>query len=174
MSLVLQKAPHFTAGVYVKGGDVTKDTFSLADRKGKWTVLFFYPLDFTFVCPTELRSLAERHEQFKKLGAEIVAVSVDSVFTHKAWYEKDLNDVKYPVVADLTKQISKDYGVLNESTGFALRGAFIVDPEGTVVYEVVSSPAIGRNTDEVLRALQAAQTGELCPVNWKPGDKTIK
>jgi alkyl hydroperoxide reductase subunit AhpC len=164
------KAPDFKAQAYHNGD--FRD-ISLSDLKGKWTVLFFYPLDFTFVCPTELRAFAAEYDRFKEAGAEVVAASVDSVYSHKAWFEADLKDVKYPVLGDITKQIARDYGVLDEDAGVALRGTFIIDPEGVLQYAVVANLGLGRSTDETLRTLQALKTGELCPANWKPGDKTL-
>jgi len=170
MSLVLQKAPDFAASAFVNG---QIKTFKLSELKEKWVVLFFYPLDFTTVCPTELKGFANQYEAFQKLGAEVVAVSVDSAYTHQAWITKDLPTVKYPVVSDLTKRIARDYGVLDEEKGFALRGTFIINPKGTVMYEVVAAPELGRSVDETLRSLQALQTGSPCPIDWKPGQKTL-
>jgi alkyl hydroperoxide reductase subunit AhpC len=164
-------APDFTADAFVNGQ--IKKSVKLSDYKGKYVVLVFYPLDFTFVCPTELRSLAQEYAAFQKAGAEVIGVSVDSVYSHKAWFERDLPEVKYPVLADITKKIAKDYGVLDEEKGVALRGTFIIDPEGKVQYMVVSGLGVGRSTDDTLRALLAIQTGELCPANWRPGAKTL-
>jgi peroxiredoxin (alkyl hydroperoxide reductase subunit C) len=168
---VLQKAPVFSAQAY-HNGDIK--TFNLAEQKGKWVVLFFYPLDFTFVCPTELKAFASQYETFKKEGAEVVACSIDSVYSHKAWFSKDLPEVKYPIVSDMTKEIARSYGVLNEEKGFALRGTFIIDPQGVIQYQVVTPPPLGRSTEETLRSLQALKTGELCQANWKAGDKPLK
>ncbi len=165
-----QKAPDFSAQAYHNGEFCD---IKLSDLRGKWVVLFFYPLDFTFVCPTELKAFAADHERFKEAGAEVIAASVDSVFSHKAWFESDLPEVKFPVIGDITKQIARDYGVLDEAKGVALRGTFLIDPEGVLQYMVVSGLGLGRSTDETLRALQAARTGELCPANWKPGEKTL-
>jgi len=170
MVKVGQKAPDFHAQAYVNG-QIT--SISLSEMRGKWVVLVFYPLDFTFVCPTELRAFAEQYDGFRKAGAEVVAISVDSVYSHKAWIERDLPQVKYPVVADLTKVVAREYGVLDEEKGLALRGTFIIDPDGTLRYQVVADLGLGRSTDETLRVLQALQTGELCPANWRPGQKTL-
>ena len=167
---VRKPAPDFSAKAYVAGE--LKD-ISLSDYRGKWVVLFFYPLDFTFVCPTELRAFAESHEAFKKEGIEVIAASVDSVYSHKAWFEKDLPEVKYPVVGDITKSIARDYGVLNDEAGIALRGTFVINPDGVLVYSVISDLGLGRSTEETLRVVQAAKTGELCPANWRPGQKTL-
>jgi alkyl hydroperoxide reductase subunit AhpC len=165
-----QKAPDFKAQAY-HNGDFRE--VKLADLRGKWVVLFFYPLDFTFVCPTELKAFAADHGRFKEAGAEVIAASVDSVYSHKAWFEQDMPEVKFPVIGDITKQLARDYGVLDEVKGVALRGTFIIDPEGVLQYMLVSGLSLGRSTEETLRALAAARTGELCPANWKPGDKTL-
>lgn len=150
----------------------------LSDYRGKWLVLFFYPLDFTFVCPTEITALSDRYEEFQELGADILGVSVDSKFSHRAWIntprdENGIAGIKFPLGADITKQVSRDYGVLVEEKGIALRGLFIIDPEGIVRYQVVHDENIGRSVDETLRVLQALQTGGLCPSDWKPGQKTL-
>lgn len=174
MTLVLKPMPTVKAEAYHNGE--IKPNFDLAEHfKGKWGVLFFYPLDFTFVCPTELQAFAEAQEAFKKAGAELAACSIDSVHSHKAWFGKDeaLKGVKYPVIADLKKTISRDFGVLAEDKGFSLRGTFIIDPKGVVQYEVVAAPGLGRSTEETLRSLEALKTGEKCPANWKPGQKTL-
>ena len=164
-------APDFTGEAYVRG-EITE--LSSQKLRGKWAVLVFYPLDFTFVCPTELRAFGQDAEAFRKLGAEVVAISVDSVYAHKAWCERGLPEVRYPLVSDMTKQIAREYGVLDEAKGIALRSTFIVDPEGIVQYQVVSADNVGRSTAEILRSLQALQTGALCPVNWRPGAKTLR
>lgn len=174
-----QKAPEFAADAVV-GEDFKK--VSLSDYKGKWVVLFFYPLDFTFVCPTEITAFSDNYGKFKELGAEVLGCSVDSKFSHLAWVrtprrEGGLERLNYPLLADLSKQISRDYEVLLDA-GIALRGVFIIDPEGKLRYKVVHDLGIGRNTDEVLRVLQAIQevdkTGEVCPANWRPGGAKIK
>jgi len=165
-----QPAPAFRAQAYQNGE--FKDV-ALSDLHGRWVVLVFYPLDFTFVCPTELRAFAEHYEAFRASGADVIAASVDSVYTHKAWFERDLPMVQYPVLSDITKSIARSYEVLDEAGGVALRGTFIIDPEGVLQYMVVAGLNSGRSTDETLRALQALQTGELCPANWRPGDRTL-
>lgn len=166
-----QPAPYFKGEAYVNG---EFKNISLSDYRGKWVILFFYPLDFTFVCPTELMAFAEQEKEFRECGAEIISCSVDSKFSHKAWFERDMKTVKYPILSDITKTISRDYGVLNEDKGIANRGAFIIDPEGVLKYATVTDLGVGRNTDEILRVLKASQSGELCPANWKPGDKHLK
>ncbi len=144
----------------------------LDDYSGKWVVLFFYPGDFTFVCPTEVTEFSERCDDFADLNAQVLGVSVDSVYAHQAWL-KELGELKYPLLSDITKEISRSYGVLIESKGVSLRGAFIIDPEGIVRYQVIHDMNIGRSVDEVLRVLKALQTGELCPVEWRPGKPTL-
>jgi peroxiredoxin 2/4 len=170
MVRVGEQAPAFRAQAYKAGKFVE---VSLDDLRGRWVVLFFYPLDFTFVCPTELVAFGNQYEDFQKLGAEVIAVSVDSVYSHKAWIERDLPNVRYPVASDLTKEIARSYGVLSEAAGVALRGTFIIDPDGILQYVVISGLNLGRSTEETLRVLQALQTGELCPANWRPGEKTL-
>lgn len=173
MSLQVSKpAPQFTLPAYLKGSTEPKN-ISLADYKGKWVVLFFYPLDFTFVCPTEIREFAKYESEFKKLNAQILSCSIDSFYSHKNWYERDLQQVNFPVLSDITKSVSNDYGVLIAEKGIALRGTFIIDPEQILRYQVVSDLGIGRSVQETLRVLQALQTGALCPADWKPGDKTL-
>lgn len=178
--LVQKEAPDFTAQAVMP--DNSFKEIKLSDYRGKWVVLFFYPLDFTFVCPTEITALSDRHEEFRKLDAEILGVSVDSHFTHLAWknttrMEGGLGTVNYPLVADLNKTISADYGVLLD-VGIALRGLFIINPEGQIQYQVVHDLGVGRNVDETLRVLEAlqtvAKTGEVCPANWHEGEETMK
>lgn len=164
-------APEFKAKAYIAGE--FKDV-SLKDFKGKWVCLYFYPLDFTFVCPTEIRAFAEKEAQFKEAGCQIVACSTDSEFSHKAWFERDLKEAKYPVLADTAHTISRDYGVLLEDKGIALRGTFLIDPTGNLQWMQINALGTGRSVDEVLRTLHALKTGELCPANWKPGQATLK
>ncbi len=170
MSLVNKPAPDFQLeGVH----DAEFVEISLNDYEGQWVILFFYPLDFTFVCPTELREFSRRHDEFGDLDAQVVAVSVDSKYSHLAWQNTDLGDIVYPMLSDITKHTSRRYGVLLEDEGIALRGLFIIDPQGTVQYEVVHGTDVGRNVDETVRVLQALQTESLCPVGWQPGDPTL-
>jgi alkyl hydroperoxide reductase subunit AhpC len=179
MSLVQKTAPEFK-GKAVMGHEF-RDV-SLSQLKGKWVVLFFYPLDFTFVCPTEIIDFSNKADDFKKLNAEVIGCSVDSHYTHLAWIntprkEGGLGEIKYPLLSDLNKDIARDYGVLADG-GLALRGLFIINPKGQIVYEVVHDLAVGRNPDETLRVLAAFQqvekTGEVCPSSWTPGAKTMK
>jgi alkyl hydroperoxide reductase subunit AhpC len=146
---------------------------SLSDYKGKWLVLFFYPRDFTFICPTELKGFATHENAFQKMHAEVLAASTDSEWSHKAWFERDLPMVQYPVVADTTQKLSRAYDVYNENEGLAERGLFIIDPEQIVRYALVSSGSVGRSVKEVLRVLHALQSGDLCPVEWEPGQQTL-
>jgi len=177
MPLVGSKAPNFVMNS-TKDLETLSTPVSLEDYRGKWLVLFFYPLDFTFVCPTEIIALSDRIQEFHDLDAEVLGVSVDSEHSHRAWIktpreQNGLGDLKYPLGADITKQVSRDYGVLLEDQGIALRGLFIIDPDGVVQHATINSLNVGRNVDETLRVLEACQTGGLCPANWKPGQKTL-
>jgi peroxiredoxin (alkyl hydroperoxide reductase subunit C) len=147
---------------------------SLGDYKGKWVVLFFYPADFTFVCPTEIKGFNKSLAEFSKANAEVLAISVDSKYSHLAWIKSGaLDNIEYPLLSDFSKQISRSYAVLDMETSTARRGLFIIDPNGVIQYRVVHSDKVGRSVDETLRVLKALQTEELCPINWKPGEKTI-
>ena len=169
--LVGNQAPNFKMTA-VKGDGSKFIDVTLEDYKGKWLVLFFYPLDFTFVCPTEITGFNKSIEDFTKEGAEVLGVSVDSEHSHKAWIESSLGKIKYPLASDLTKKVAKDYGVLLDE-GFALRGLFIIDPEGIVQYSVLHNTNVGRSTEEVLRVLKACKTKGLCPINWQEGEETL-
>jgi alkyl hydroperoxide reductase subunit AhpC len=178
-SLVQKKAPAFKAEALI--GEEFK-TISSTDFKGKWLCLFFYPLDFTFVCPTEITAFDAAYKSFKEVGCEVVGSSVDSKFSHLAWAktprkEGGIGKLQFPLLADLTKKVGHDYGVLLED-GVTLRGLFLINPEGVVQYQLVHDLGIGRNVEEVLRVLKAlqetAKTGEVCPANWTPGKKTMK
>jgi len=180
MIQVGQAAPAFKADAVV---NKEFKPVSLEDHKGKWVVLFFYPLDFTFVCPTEITAFSDRIEDFKKLNCEVIGASVDSKFSHLAWVntpraDGGLGEIKYPLVADLTKSIARDYGVLMEGPGIALRGLFIIDDKGVLQQQTVNNLGVGRNVDEILRLVAAfqsvAKTGEVCPANWKQGSDTMK
>ena len=181
MSLVQKHAPDFKATAVLPDGSF-KD-IKLSDYKGKWVVLFFYPLDFTFVCPTEILAFSDAKAEFDKVGAQVIGVSVDSHFTHLAWTQMDrkeggLSGLTYPLVADLNKSIARDYGVLIEEAGIALRGLFIINPEGKVAAATVHDLPVGRSTDETLRVIKAfqfvAKHGEVCPANWSEGKATMK
>jgi len=152
------------------GREFTK--VSLSDYKGKWVVFFFWPLDFTFVCPTEVTEFTKRYKEIQDLGAQVLGASVDSQYAHLAWVD-DIGEQAYPLLSDITKEVSRRYGVLIEDEGIALRGLFIIDPEGIIRYSVVHDLSVGRNVDETIRVLAALQTGELCPVGWEPGEETL-
>ncbi len=170
--LVGKNAPYFKMNAVTGDGEnFTK--VSLEDYKGKWLVMFFYPLDFTFVCPTEITGYSKRVEEFKKLGAEVLAASVDSEHSHKAWIEGSLGKLNFPLASDFTKKVASDYGILVEEDGLALRGLFIIDPQGVVRYSVVHDLNVGRSVDETLRVLQALQSGGMCPIDWKPGEDML-
>lgn len=173
MVKVNQKAPDFCAQAYHQGKFVD---VSLSDYRGKWVILFFYPLDFTFVCPTEIEEFARNYDSFRERNAEVIGASVDSVYSHKAWFETDkrLKGVRFPVLSDIKREISLKYGVLDEGLGAALRGTFIIDPEGIIKYAEVITQSTGRSVKNIMRVLKALQTGELCPVEWDEGKETIK
>jgi len=174
-----QIAPDFSAtAVY----DQEFKTIKLSDFKNKYVILFFYPLDFTFVCPTEITAFSDKYSAFSELNTEVLGVSVDSEYSHLAWLQTDresggLGDLQYPLVSDLKKEISIAYNVLNNG-GVALRGLFIIDPQGLIQYSTINNLEFGRSVEETLRVLQAIQyvqahPDEVCPANWKPGDKTM-
>lgn len=170
MNIVGELAPGFSAVEAYRSGEFVQ--ISLEEYRGKWLVLFFYPRDFTFVCPTEIREFAKLEPEFAKLNCSILACSTDSKHSHKAWFEKDLPEVAYPILADTTQEITKAYGIL-DSDGAAQRGTFIIDPEGLVRWMMISDNSVGRSVQEVLRVVQALQTGELCPAEWHEGDATL-
>lgn len=178
--IVGRKAPEFALEGVLNG---KFHTYRLSDFKGKWVVLYFYPLDFTFVCPTEILAFSDRLGEFRKLGAEVLGVSVDSKFSHLAWTEKKreeggIHGLAYPLLEDLKKELAQAYGVLAEAGDVALRGLFLVDPDGVVQHATVNNLGVGRSVDETLRVLQAFQyvreNGDVCPADWKPGQKAMK
>ncbi|QDU74687.1 putative peroxiredoxin [Bremerella volcania] len=178
--LVQQPAPDFSAEAVMEDGSFKK--ISLSDYRGKYVLLFFYPLDFTFVCPTEIIAFSEAIESFKQLNVQVLGCSIDSHFSHLAWRQTPrsqggIGDIKYPLVADLDKTIAKNYDVLLPG-GIALRGLFLIDKEGTVRHQVVNDLPLGRSVEEALRMVQALQffeaNGEVCPANWKEGARSIK
>lgn len=177
MSLINTEVKPFKAQAFHNGDfkQVTEATL-----KGKWSVVFFYPADFTFVCPTELGDLADNYEEFKKLGVEIYSVSTDTHFTHKAWHDtsETIQKIKYPMVADPTGIISRNFQVMIEEDGLAERGTFVINPEGVIKIIELHDGGIGRDAKELLRKVQAAQyvaahPGEVCPAKWTPGEKTL-
>ncbi len=170
--IVGRKAPDFKMAKALGDGSGFGEV-SLSDYKDKWLVLFFYPLDFTFVCPTEITAYSQAYDKFVEAGADVLAVSVDSEHSHLAWINSTLGKVKFPIASDMTKKVSKKYGVLLEDAGIALRGLFIIDPSGDVKYSVVHDLNVGRSVDETLRVLKALKSGGLCGVNWQEGDDTL-
>ena len=178
MSLINKEVNDFKVQAYV-GKDFKEVTKK--DILGKWSVFFFYPADFTFVCPTELEDLANKYEEFKKIGCEIYSVSCDTHFVHKAWHDASdtIKKIQYPMLADPTGALARDFDVMIEADGLAERGGFIVNPEGRIVaYEVIAGN-VGRNADELLRRVQASQFvaehgDQVCPAKWQPGASTLK
>jgi peroxiredoxin (alkyl hydroperoxide reductase subunit C) len=162
-----------------KNLETLAENVKLSDYKGKWLVLLFYPLDFTFVCPTELISFSDRLEELQGVGAEVIGISTDSVHSHRAWLKtpKDKNGiegVKYPLASDVGGKLARAYNILVDEANIALRGLFIINPEGVLQYSVVHDLNIGRSVDETLRVLQGLQTGGLCAADWKPGQENLK
>ena len=177
MSLINTQIKSFRATAYHDGEFVEVTDESV---KGKWSVFFFYPADFTFVCPTELGDLADHYGEFQKLGVEIYGVSTDTHFTHKAWHDSSetIGKVRYPLIGDPTHAISRNFEVLIEDAGIADRGTFVVDPEGRIQVLEITAGGIGRDAAELLRKIKAAQyvaahPGEVCPAKWKEGEKTL-
>ena len=179
--LVGNKAPHFTASAVAKGK--INENFSLDLLLGKYVIFFFYPLDFTFVCPTELHAFEEKREAFEVRNAQVVGCSVDSAFCHLAWVNTPkskggIQGVNYPLVSDLNKSIARDYHVLSEKAGVAFRGLFLIDREGIIRHQLINDLPLGRSVDEVLRLLDALifheEHGEVCPANWQKGEKSMK
>ncbi|NCB36615.1 MAG: peroxiredoxin [Clostridia bacterium] len=178
MSLINQEISDFKVHAYSNSGfrEISK-----ADVLGRWGVFFFYPADFTFVCPTELEDLSDKYEQFKEIGCEIYSVSCDTHFVHKAWHDASerIRKIRYPMLADPTHALARDFDVYIEAEGLAERGTFVINPEGRIVaYEVIEG-SVGRNADELLRRVQACQFvaahhGEVCPARWQPGAQTLK
>ncbi len=179
--LVGHQAPAFKGTAVIGGNaellgpDNAFKAISSDDYKGKWVVLFFYPLDFTFVCPTEIEEFGKNYEHFKALNCEVVACSTDSHFSHLAWRSQlpGLKNLPFPMLADFTRETARSFEVLKEETGYALRGLYLIDPNGVLQYSVIHPEAVGRNSKEVLRVLQALQSGKLTPCNWEAGEKTL-
>lgn len=176
-TLINSKVQDFKAQAYYND-DFTEVT--QADIDGKWSIFFFYPADFTFVCPTELGDMADQYEEFQKMGVEVYSVSTDTQFTHKAWHDtsETIKKIKYPMLADPTGNLSRAFGVYIEEEGLAYRGTFLVDPEGQIKLAEVNDNGIGRNADELLRKVKAAQyiaahPNEVCPAKWKEGAATL-
>ena len=179
--LVTKEAPDFTAAAVLPDGSIKED-FKLSDLRGKYVVLFFYPLDFTFVCPTEIIAHSKRMDEFKKRKVEVVAVSIDSQFSHHAWRNTPVNkggigEVQFPMVADVNHEITRAYGIEHPAS-IALRASFLIDKDGNVRHQVVNDLPLGRNVDEMLRLVDALQfhekNGEVCPAGWQKGDDGMK
>ncbi len=177
MATINSEIKPFSAQAYHQGQFVP---VSDADLKGKWSVVFFYPADFTFVCPTELGDLADNYAAFQKLGVEIYSVSTDTHFTHKAWHDSSetIGKIQYPMIGDPTGTITRNFGVMIESEGLAERGTFVIDPQGKVQIIEINAGGIGRDASELLRKVKAAQyvaahPGEVCPAKWKEGEATL-
>ena len=192
MSTGTATAPDGVPGIFAKVGkaapdfdmpstkniETLKDNVKLADYKGKWLILLFYPLDFTGVCATDLTHFSERFDEFKGLGTELLGVSTDSVHSHRAWLQvpkenKGIGEINYPIASDVGGRLSRQYNILIEEAHISLRGLFIIDPEGVLQYSQINTPSIGRSVDETLRTLQALQTGGFCAADWKPGQATL-
>lgn len=177
-SIINSRLPEFKVQAY--HNDKFK-TVSSDDLKGKWSIFFFYPADFTFVCPTELGDLADKYDELQSMGVEVYSVSTDTHFVHKAWHDasETIKKIKFPMLADPTAVLTKGFGVYKEDEGLAYRGSFLVDPEGLIKIAEIQDNAVGRNADELVRKVKAAQfvathEGEVCPANWKPGADTLK
>ena len=178
MLKINEQVPDFQAKAFVNGDF---KTVKLSDYKDKWVVVFFYPADFTFVCPTELGEMADTYEELKKMNVEVLSVSTDTEFTHMAWHQSSetIKKIKFPMLADPTGVISRLFGVYIQEEGLALRGTFIISPEGLLKTIEINNNDIGRNAQELVRKIQAAEYvhqhgGEVCPASWKPGGKTLK
>ena len=172
MVKVLQQAPEFEAPAVAGKGEFQE--VSLSRLRGQWVVLFFYPLDFTFVCPTEVVEFSKRNNEFRALGAQVLGCSVDSRYSHRAWIERDLGgQIAFPLLSDFSREIARSYGALLEPQGFATRATFVIDPEGVVQYAAFHNTRVGRSVSEILRVLEALQTGDNCPVEWRKGEQTL-
>ena len=176
--IINQQAPEFETEVF-HNGDTKK--IKLTDYKGKWVVLFFYPADFTFICPTELGGVADKYEELQKMNVEVMSVSTDTVFAHKAWSDNSetIKKIKFPMIGDPTGKICKAYGTYIEDEGLSLRGTFIINPEGVLKAYELNDNSIGRSSAELIRKIQAAQFVEehgdqVCPMDWQPGKETLK
>lgn len=177
-TIINSKLPEFRVQSYHKNDF---KTVTSADLAGKWSILFFYPADFTFVCPTELVDMADKYAEFQKMGVEIYSVSTDTHFTHKAWHDtsESIKKINYPMLADPTGNLSRSLGVYIEEEGMAYRGTFLIDPDGNIKLAEIHDNGIGRNAEELMRKVQAAQfirnnPNEVCPAKWKPGSETLK
>jgi peroxiredoxin (alkyl hydroperoxide reductase subunit C) len=177
-SIINSKVPEFKVQAYHNNAF---KTVTDKDLNGKWSIFFFYPADFTFVCPTELGDMADRYAEFQKMGVEVYSVSTDTHFTHKAWHDtsETIKKINYPMLADPTGHLARSFGVMIEEEGLAYRGTFLVNPEGKIKVAEIHDNGIGRNAEELMRKVQAAQfiashPNEVCPAKWKPGSETLK
>lgn len=173
-----QKVENFKTQALMPNGEFEYVSLKENMDKGMWTILFFYPLDFTFICPTEITALSNKYKEIERLNAQVIGCSTDSVHSHLAWSKLSVEDggigkLNYPLAEDTNHSLSEQFGVLIEEEGIALRGLFIISPEGVLEHSTINSLNVGRNVDEVIRTLQALQTGGLCPVNWNEGEKTL-
>ena len=182
MCLIGKEAPEAVADAVIEGKEI-QENYNLADLRGKYVLLFFYPADFTFVCPSELHAFQTALPEFEKRGCQVVGASVDGKYSHYAWLQKPkkeggIKGVTYPILADITKVISRNFGVLNEEKGIAYRGLFLIDKEGIVRHSLINDFPLGRSVEEALRILDALKhtekNGEVCPADWKVGEKAIK
>ena len=178
LAKVGQQAPDFDLPS-TKDLETLKENVKLSDYKGKWLILLFYPLDFTFVCPTELIHFSDRLDEFQGVGAEVIGISTDSVHSHRAWLktpqaQNGIEGVTYPLASDVGGKLARQYNILVEEANIALRGLFIINPEGILQYSVIHDLNIGRSVDETLRVLQGLQTGGLCGADWTPGQENLK
>jgi len=176
--MVGKPAPRFVMDAVMPDKSFGKVSLEENIKQDKWTVLFFYPMDFTFVCPTEITQISDSYDEFDDLETVVIGVSTDTIYTHLAWINTErtkngLGQLQYPLAADHNHQVARKYGVLVEEEGVAQRGLFIISPTGELQYQVVHHNNIGRDVEEVLRVLQALQTGRLCPASWRPGDDTL-
>lgn len=181
MAQVGQPAPVFSGPVAraEESPGAPAASVSLSDYRGRWLVFLWYPADFTFVCPTEITALSDRYDEFQELDTDVLGASTDSVYSHRAWLrtpreENGIFGVRFPLLSDKTQQVARDWGVLIEQEGIALRGLFIVDPDGVLQYATIHNLNIGRSVDETLRVLEGLQMGGLCPSDWKPGMKSLE
>ncbi len=172
MCLIGTPAPPFVAPSVSENNKI--QDFKSEDYKGKWLVLFFYPLDFTIVCPTEITQFRDSLPEFKKRNATVAGVSIDSVYAHKKWIDTELGNLGFALISDLKKEISRDYDCFLEAAGISTRATYIIDPKGLIQYASFNNTSVGRDTSEILRVLDALQTGEMCAAGWKKGDKTLK
>lgn len=176
--MVSKQAPRFELDAVFPDQTFGKISLEMIMKEDKWTVLFFYPMDFSIVCPTEIIAFSDAYENLKKLDAEIVGVSTDTIYSHKAWIDidrdnKGIGTLNYPLAADPSHHVSREYGVLIEEEGISLRGLFIISPEGELMYAQINHNRIGRNVSHTLMTLQALQSTGLCPADWQPGEETL-